>query len=255
MDGLTGNQPADAEPTLTSGAPAMHDHRLGDALSSIAAQAVPDTTDLWPAINSRLATRGLPARLRVDRRGVGFAAAMAIAIVVVFVLVQPSLPGQSGSAQAADIARNDPEVAAILRGDIAIVTVTSVVDQVATVAVVDSHGNQVTVSVDLRSRIATVVYQGPQLSTALMAQALAIVRADPRTRALLARGATIGRVTPIAVTFELASPTAGAPTTGSATWAQVPLDLGGQEWLAYVDLTLGRIDHLADPQGNDVPLP
>jgi hypothetical protein len=233
----------------------MHDHALRDALSTIATEAVPETTDLWPAISRRLGGRARPARRRLDRRRLGLIAGAALVVVVGLTLVRPSLPGQLTTAQAADIARNDPEVAAILRGDIAIVTVTTVVNDVATVVVRDSHGREVTVAVDLRSRVATIVYQGPQLSAALTAEALAVVRADPRTSALLARGATFGRIMPITVAYQVVPPAVGQPTQGTATWAQVTLEIGGDEWVAYVDLPMDRIDQLVDPQGNQVPLP
>ena len=233
----------------------MHDQALRTSLASIAAEAVPETTNLWPGINARLAERTRPARPARYQRRLAFAAAAALVVVVGWTLVRPSLPGQDGSAQATDIARHDPQVAAILRGDIAIVTVTSVVDQVATVLVKDSHGQQVTATVDLRSRIVTSVYQGPQLSADLTARALAIVQTDPRASTLLARGATVGRIMPMIVTYEAANPSPGTPAQGTATWAQVPLELNGQEWVAYVDLPLGRIDQLLDPQGNQVPQP
>jgi hypothetical protein len=233
----------------------MQEHVLRDALSTIATEAVPGTTDLWPAISRRLANRVRPARGRFDRRRIGLAAGAALVLVVGLTVVRPSLPGQTGTAQAADIARHDPEVAAILRGDIAIVTVTSVVDDVATVVVADSHGQEVTVTVNLISRIVTSVYHGPQLSADLTAQALRVVRADPRTSALLARGATFGRITPILVSYESTDPTTGKPTEGTQTWAHVPLELDGQEWVASVDLPLNKIDQLVDPQGNQVPLP
>ena len=242
-------------PTPEQGAPAMHDQAVRDALSAIAVNAVPDSTDLLPGIDRALAGQTRPAPRRLARRRVGLAAAATIVVVLGLALGRPLLPGQSDTAQAAEIARQDPEVAAILRGDIAIVTVTSIVDQVATVVVQDSQGRQVTLTVDLRSRIATVVYQGPQLSAALTAQALALIRTDPRTSSLLARGAAIGRITPILVTATLAAPPSGSASEVSETWAQVPLDLGGQEWVARVDLPQNRIDQIVDPQGNEIPMP
>jgi hypothetical protein len=233
----------------------MRDDLLRDTLASIALQALPETTDLWPAISRRLAERARPTRLRLDRRRVGFAATAAFVVVVSWTLVQPGLPSQSSTVQAADIARNDPQVAAILRGDIAIVTVTSVVNEMATVVIQDSHGEQVTVAVDLRSRIVTVIYQGPQLSAVLTEQALGLVRADPRTSSLLARGAVLGRIVPILVTSRSIDPTTGAEEESTVTWAQVPLELDGMEWQAYVDLPLGKVDQLVDPQGSQVPMP
>jgi hypothetical protein len=233
----------------------MRDQLLREALTNIAAEAVPERTNLWPGINARLAEQTRPARQARYQRRFAFAAVAALVVVVGWTLVRPALPGQDSSAQAADIARHDPQVAAILRGDIAIVTVTSVVDEVATVLVMDSHGQQVTATVDLRSRIVTSVYQGPQLSADLTARALTIVRTDPRTSALLARGATLGRIMPMIVTYEAANPTPGEPAQGTETWAQVPLELNGQEWVAYVDLPLSKIDQLLDPQGNQVLQP
>jgi len=233
----------------------MRDDILRDTLTIIAAGAVPESTDLWPAISRRLAERVGPARRRPDRRRVALVGAAALVAVVALTLVGPRLTGEMSTAQAADVARTDPQVAALLRGDIALVTVTQVVNEVATVVVQDSHGRQVTVDVDLRSRVATIVYEGPELSPTLAARALAIVRADPRTSALIARGAVAGRITPVLVSYETSDPTNGQPTQGSQTWAQVPLELSGQRWIATVDLPQGRIDQLIDPQGQQVPAP
>jgi len=226
---------------------------VSDRLSVIATDAVPDTTDLWPAVRLELAGRAQRGRRRLPTRRLALAAAAALVVVVGWTIVGSSA-GQLSTVQAAEVARNDPQVAALLRGDIAIVTVTQVVDQVAIVAVQDSHGKQVTVSVDLRTRIATRIYQGPQLSPALTAQAIAIVRSDPRTSALLARGATLGQIMPVEVSYQRAQPSPGQAAQGSETWAQVPLELDGKEWVALVDLPLAKLDHLNDPDGNAVPL-
>lgn len=233
----------------------MQEQALRDTLGTIASGAVPETLDLWPAISSRLVDRTHAARRRPDGRRLGLAVAAALVLVIGVTLVRPTLFGDSSTAQAAEIARHDPQVEAILRGDIAIVTVTSVVNDIATVEVGDSHGRRVSVTVDLRTRIVTRVYQGPQLSAELTAQALRVVQAYSRTSAILARGATIGRITPIITTYESTDPTTGQPTQGSETWAQVPLELAGQSWMAYVDLPQGRIDQLIDPSGSQVPLP
>lgn len=256
----TNNDPSDPRPSLEPGATDMSAQILRDTLSTIAVQAVPATTDLWPAINHQLAGRERPSRLQsvLKPRRTRLAAMTMAALAIVFVGVvfgQALLPGQLSTAQAADLARSDPQVAAILRGDIAIVTVTSVINDVATVVVQDSHGLAVTVAVDLRSRIVTQVYQGPQLSAALTEVALAVVRADPRTSALLARGATVGRIVPIQVTGETVDPATGQTKENTQTWAQIPLALDGQTWQAYVDLPDARIDQLVDPQGSQVPLP
>jgi hypothetical protein len=233
----------------------MRDHMLRTYLSTVAAQGVPETTDLWPAISRRIADRERPARRGLDRCRVSLAIAAALVLVIGWALVGPSLFGQSSTALAADIARQDPQVAAILRGDVSTVTVTSVVDEVATVVVQGSQGQEVTVTVDLRSRIVTKVYQGPVLSPDLTALAMTLVRADPRTSALLDRGATTGRIAPIFVTAEAIDPATGLRTENTQTWAQVPLDLDGQEWMAYVDLVQVRIDQLIDPHGSQVSLP
>jgi hypothetical protein len=236
----------------------MNAQLLRDTLTTIAIQAVPESTDLWPGISRRLNERGgssrLPRGLRLPQSRIGRVATVAM-VFVGLLLIQSLLPGRLNTAQAADLARHDRQVEAFLGGDIALVTVTSVANDVATVVVQDSRDKEVRVAVDLRSRIATIVYQGPQLSPALTAKALDVVRADPRTSTLLARGATLGRIMPIAVGYEGVDPTTGQPTQGSATWAQVPLELEGQEWVAYVDLPSSRIDQLIDPGGNQVPVP
>jgi hypothetical protein len=231
---------------------------LRQTMSSMAEDAIPETIDLWPRIAGQLAGEPSRSRLglwqRMPRVRVLQAAALAMALAGI-VLVQTLMPGQLTAAQAADIARGDPQVAALLRGDITIATVTSTVNGVATVVVEDSQGQQVTVAVDLRSRVATVVYHGPKLSDALTTKALEVVRTDPRTSALLDQGATIGRIMPIQVSFQGVDPATGEPTQGSETWAQVPLELDGKEWSAYVNLPTGRIDQLVDPQGQQVQLP
>ena len=236
----------------------MNAQTLQDTLTTIAAEAVPDTTDLWPAIDRGLAERASPVP---SRRHIGLprswvARGGLVAIALVGILVARSLvPGQLTTTQAADLAREDPQVQAILRGDIAIATVTSVVNDVATVVVQDSAGKAVTVAVDLRNRIVSSVYTGPVLSDALTRIALDVIDADPRTKDLLARGATIGRITPITVTYERVDPATGQPIKGTEIWAQVPLQIGSETWSAYVDLPQAAIDQLVDPSGAQVPLP
>jgi len=249
------NDPGEARSTLKPGVTEMNAQILRDTLSVLALEAVPATTDLWPGINRQLAVRERPLRLRWGL-GQRWARVAVVAIAVVGLLfVQSLLPGQLSTAQAVDLARSDPQVEAILRGDIAIARVASVVNDVATVVVQDSQGQAVTVTVDLRNRIVTKVYRGPQLSAALSAAALAAVRTDPRTSALLERGATVGQIQPIFVTGEATDPATGLSKEHTETWAQVPLELGGQEWMAYVNLPEARIDQLVDPQGGQVPLP
>ncbi len=233
----------------------MHDHALRGTLSSIAAEAVPETTDLWPDIRRRLADGVQPTRPSLPRRRVVLVTAAALFLMVGWTLGGGWLPGQSGSAQAAELARHDPTVAAALHGDIADVTVANVVDQVATVVVRDGTGHQVTVTVDLVHQIVTRVDTGPVLAAGLQAQALSVVRTDPRSAELLARGATIGHITPISVQAEKLDAATGKSTMVAETWAQVFIALGGAEWVAYVDLNGGKIDQLVDPQGNQVPLP
>ena len=233
----------------------MHDQALRASLSRIAVDAIPDATDLWPAISERVPDLIERAPSRLGPRRVGLLIAAAMIAVVAWTFAGPSLTGRLSTAQAADIARHDPQVDAILRGDIALVAVTTVVNDTATVLVQDSRGEQVTVSVDLRSRIVTRVYQGPQLSATMTDRALAVVRRDPRTSALFGRGASVVEILPILVAYERASPAAGTPADGTETWAQVTLELDGQRWVARVDLPLNQIDQLLDPQGTEVPLP
>ena len=60
---------------------------------------------------------------------------------------------------------------------------------------------------------------------------------------------------PVFVTGEVLDPATGLTKEKTETWAQVPLALDGQEWMAYVNLPEARIDQLVDPQGSQVPLP
>ncbi len=76
-----------------------------------------------------------------------------------------------------------------------------------------------------------------------------------RTAYLIVRGATVGGIMPIVVTYEAADPTTGEPSQGTETWAQITLELDGAVWVARVDRPLGRIDQLLDPQGAEMPLP
>lgn len=249
------NDPRDIDPALATGATDMNSPLLHATLSTIASDAVPDSVDLWPRISANLNPRTRRVRSPLGARRLGLVGAAALVIVAGWTFGLPALSGQLATAQAGDIARHDPQVAAILRGDIANVTVTSLVDDVATVVVQDSTGQKVNVTVDLRSRIVTRVVQGPQLSAELAAQAIEVVRTDPRTSALIAQGATIGWATPIFVTGESIDPVTGESTVISQTWAQVPLTLDGKEWSAYVDIPQAKIDQLIDPRGNQVPLP
>lgn len=232
----------------------MSERMLGKTLGAIAEREVPDDVDLWPAVERAVRGRQRGARARA-LPAAAMVGALALVLVAGVTLISPALLGGSAEAAAIDIARHSPAVAAALSGDIAVVTVTSIVDDIAAVVVRDTSGREVDVNVDLRSRIVTSVYHGPQLSDVLAAQALRVVEADPRTADLLARGASIGRVLPIEVTGSGIDPATGSPVVASETWAQVPLSLDGREWAAYVDLPRSRIDQLIGPDGSQVPLP
>ncbi|MCJ7677169.1 MAG: hypothetical protein MUO35_05555 [Anaerolineales bacterium] len=231
---------------------------LFDRLQAAASADVPEAVDLWPSIERRLAEpdsgskRAPRSRSRFRRLAL---AGITIAVLgfAVVVGVLPALTGGSPVALAADLARNSPEVAALLRGDIEMVTVVEIVDGAATVVVQDSTGQDITVKVDVKRRIVSAVYHGPQLSDELTLKALRVLRGDPRTRELLEQGASLGRITPILVGSVKVDPQTSETSETSETWAQVPVQLGDATWEAYIDLPQGKIDQLVAPDGSQVP--
>jgi hypothetical protein len=235
------------------GASTVSELTLRTMLTAIATEGVPDA-DVWPAVNRRV-SRPQPRRSSPVRLRTGLVMAAALLVVAGWTLIRPSVSADMSAAQAGDLARNDPQVAALLRGDILMTTVTSVVNDLATVVVTDNYGRQVVVSVDLRSRIVSRVYEGQQLSGPMSQRAIDLVHADPRTSALLIRGATLGQITPVEISFVRASPTDGQSAAGTAIGARVPLDLDGQEWVATLDLTNANVDQLVDPSGRQVTSP
>jgi hypothetical protein len=235
------------------GASTVSELTLRTMLTTIATEGVPDT-DVWPAVN-RGVSRPQPGGSSPVRLRTGLVVAAALLLVAGWTLIRPSVSADITTAQAGELARNDPQVAALLRGDILMTTVTSVVDGAAIVVVTDSFGRQVIVNVDIRSRIVSRVYEGPQLSAPMSQRAIDLVHADPRTSALLIRGATLGQITPVEISFVRASPTDGQSAAGTAIGARVPLDLDGQEWVATLDLTNANLDQLVDPSGRQVTSP
>ena len=172
---------------------------------------------------------------------------LALALIIGSALFVPSPFGPSPEVLAADIAQNSPEVIAALGGDeVETLKVVSIKDDMATVIVEGKMGRIVTALVDLHTRIVTEAVGGPQLTDEEKEKALSIVKADPRVRELLDKGAVIDMVLPMYVHASGINQETGEIEDISETWAQVWINLGDKQWGAQVDLIRGKVVMLAE---------
>ena len=175
------------------------------------------------------------------------ASALAVVLILCAALFAPSLIGPSPEVLAADIAQNSPEVRAALSGnEVETVKVINIENDIATVIVEGKMGGIVTALVNLHTKIVTETVCGPQLSDEEKEKALDILRADPRVRELLDKGAVIDWILPMYVHASGINPETGEPQEISETWAQVWIKLGDKQWGAQVDLIRGKVVTLTE---------
>ena len=168
--------------------------------------------------------------------------ALALALIIGFALFVPSPFVPSPEVLAANIAQNSPEVRAALGGDeVETLKVVSIKDDMATVIVEGKMGGIVTALVDLHTKIVTEAVGGPKLTDEEKEKALSIVKADPRVRELLDRGAVIAMILPMYVHASGTNQETGEIEEISETWAQVWINLGNKQWGAQVDLIRGKV--------------
>ncbi|MDY7018922.1 MAG: anti-sigma factor [Chloroflexota bacterium] len=173
--------------------------------------------------------------------------ALALALIIGFALFVPSPFGPSPEVLAADIAQNSPEVRAALGGDeVETLKVVNIKHDIATVIVEGKMGGIVTAFINLHTKAVTKAVGGPQLTDEEKENALSIVKADPRVRELLDKGAIIDMILPMYVHASGINQETGEIEEISETWAQVWINLGDKQWGAQVDLIRGKVVTLTE---------
>lgn len=180
--------------------------------------------------------------------------AIPVAIVLIAVVVAPSLLMKSPEAMAASIVRNSPEVQAVFNGeDIKEVEVTTKIignEGDVLVVLVKTETRQAAAEVDLKREIVTDIVRVhvPELADMDSQKAADIARADPGVQELLAEGGIIG--TPLLAhsvsISEVAGPDGEVVKEGKVEIiGQVPIESGGRQWFATVDIDGGSVIGLA----------
>ena len=202
-----------------------------------------DRVTTWGLAKSKLkggraiVVRGLVSRQPVWKTAVG--GVLAVALICGLGLGMLSLGGESAYAEAADIARNSPEVQAALGGEVEVLEVVRIADDEGTVLCAGEAGELVAVRVDLVERKVTEVIPMPTLTEAEKVEAVNIAIADPGVRELLDEGASIECAT--VYSFDMIV-TNGDVDELSATMAPVvAIELEGTTWIAAVDLSQGEV--------------
>ena len=238
---------------------------LRQALEVTAAQAAP-SPQAWAQIRQRIEaeqqrvtvlglaksrlkgakdimTRSLVLRQPVWKTVV--AGVLAVALIAGLAIALPSLTGQSPEALAADIARNSPEIQAVLGGEAITVKVIKLVDGKGTVIAKGEIG-LVTAEVDLKTKEATEVVFITVLTAADDREAINIAKADPRVKVLLVKGAMIGRVSPMYFFGTRMNVETGATEEFSETLVRVEIEWIEKNYAAEVDLDARKVIRLVE---------
>jgi len=195
--------------------------------------------------------RGLVSRQPVWKTAV--VSMLALVLVVGLSLTIPSLSAESVYAQAAEIAKNSPQVRAALGdGEVQVVKVIKLVDDKGTVICEGTMGRLVTAEVDLKTKevtgvkVAIEIVDMPELTEADEAEAINIAKADPRVKELLDQGASIGKVLPM-YSFGMRTDTeTGELVELSGMLVRVVIELGEKSWIVHVDLDEGKVVRLIE---------
>jgi hypothetical protein len=157
---------------------------------------------------------------------------------------------------AADVVKRDPTVQQKLSGtgEIIIVRV-EIRDRMASVVCGRSMGDFIEADVDMDGHtvVNTRRFEGlfiPEISNEAQDAAIRIARSDPSVKAMLDKGAVIGRVFPIFSSIQSITVVNGniVKVTPAATQAVVPVTLGDKAWLVQVNVQGEKVERIIEPQ-------
>jgi len=170
---------------------------------------------------------------------------------VVFYLASPS-----PAVIAADIVKKDPGIQQRLSGagDIIIVRV-EVRERMATVVCGRSMGDFIEADVDITGRtvVNTKRFEGlfiPEVPLEAQDNAVKIASAEPTVKAMLDKGATIGRIFPIFSSISSITIVDGSilMVNPAATQAVVPIIFHEKIWMVQVNLEQNKVERIIEPQ-------
>lgn len=167
---------------------------------------------------------------------------LALALVIGLSLTIPT--HSTDSAYAADIVQKNPEVQAALGdGEVEVVKVI-VIDGKAKVIAKGEKG-VVKAEVDLKTKEVTEVDKMTEPTTEEKQEAIDIAEADPRIKELLDTGAMISKVSPTFF-YGMMNVETGEIDKVSETYVKVVIEVTEKIYVAYVDLTEGKVVKLID---------
>ncbi|MFC1970521.1 hypothetical protein ACFLV0_01085 [Chloroflexota bacterium] len=167
---------------------------------------------------------------------------LALALAIGLGLTIPTL--SNDSAYAADIVQKSPEVQAVLGdGDVQVVKVI-VIDGKAIVIAISEKG-VVKTQVDLKTKEVTEVDKMTEPTAEEKQEAIDIAEADSRVKELLDTGAMISTVSPTFF-YGMMNVETGEIDKVSETYVKVVIEGTEKIYVAYVDLTEGKVVKLID---------
>ena len=162
---------------------------------------------------------------------------------------------------AADIVKKDPGIQQRLSGagDIIIVRV-EVRERMATVVCGRSMGDFIEADVDIPGRaiVNTKRFEGlfiPEVPLEAQDSAVKIASSEPSVKAMLDKGATIGRIFPIFSSISSIAIVNGTilKVSPAATQAVVPIIVNDKVWMVQVNLEQNRVERIIEPQYKSSP--
>jgi hypothetical protein len=165
------------------------------------------------------------------------------------------------AAIAADIVKKDPGIQQRLSGagEIIIVRV-EVRERMATVVCGRSMGDFIEADVDIPGRtiVSTKRFEGlfiPEVPLEAQDSAVKIAMTEPSVKAMLDKGATVGRVFPIFSSISSISLVNGniLKVSPAATQAVVPVIMNDKVWMVQVNLEQNRVEKIIEPQSRPLP--
>jgi hypothetical protein len=186
--------------------------------------------------------RGLVSRQPVLKTAVF--SLLALILVIGLSWTIPSLSTEPAHVQAADIAKNNPEIQTDLGDEEVEWVKVYVIDDKAT-AIVKGKKGVVTADIDLKTKDVTQVVKMAKPTTVGNQEAIDLAKADPRVKELLDTGAMISIVSPMFY-FGMMNVETGELEKISGTFVKVVIKGVEKNYVAYIDLSEGKVVKLID---------
>ncbi|MBN1375631.1 MAG: hypothetical protein JXA01_05715 [Dehalococcoidia bacterium] len=199
---------------------------------------------------------GFLAWLRGPLWRTALASSLTLLLIGAVLGVSVYLASPSPAVLAADIVKKDPGIQQKLSGtgDIIIVRV-EVREKVATVVCGRSLGDLIEADVDIPGRVivSTKRFEGlflPEVPLEAQDSAVRIASGEPSVKAMLDKGATIGRIFPVFTSINNIAIINGniLKVTPATTQAVVPVIMNDKVWMVQVNLEQQKIEKIIEPQ-------